>query len=422
MTSDKDDRAYLVSKDRYAEFGVDTEKALKILDTVALSIHCWQGDDVRGFEQDPSGPANSGLHVSGGFPGKPRTIDELRRDLQAAYALIPGHHRLNLHAIYADTNGRSIERNAIEPSHFRSWVEWAKHENLKIDFNATCFAHPLAESGFTLSHPDKTVRKFWIEHVKCSRKIAASIGRELQSPCIHNLWIPDGCRDIPADRWKSRVLLKNALDDIFSVEHSLSQIKDALESKLFGIGSESFVVGSHEFYLGYALTAGKMICLDLGHFHPTESVADKISAILQYTHELLIHVSRGIRWDSDHVVIFDDAVRSLAEEIVGGPGLDRVHLALDYFDGTMNRIGAWVLGARAVLKAVLSALLLPRDRILEAEQAGDNFLRLALREESKSLPFAAVWDRHCRKHGVPPGDRWIPDIAAYEKRILADRA
>lgn len=422
MALKNEGRAYSAARDRYAEFGVDTEKALELLNSVPISLHCWQGDDIQGFECESLNQEASGFGVSGGYPGKPRTIEELRQDLRAAYALIPGKHRLNLHAIYAENGGNPVERNELEPSHFRGWVEWAKQENLKIDLNATCFGHPRADSGFTLSHPDRAVRRFWIDHVKCSRKIAASIGRELRSPCIHNLWIPDGCREIPADRWKPREILKNALDDIFSVDYSLSQMKDALESKLFGIGSESFVVGSHEFYLSYALISGKMICLDLGHFHPTESVGDKISAVLQFSHDILLHISRGVRWNNNHVVIFDDAIRSLAEEIVGSPGLDRVHIALDYFDKSMNRIGAWVLGARAVLKALLFALLLPRDRIREAEHAGDNFRLLAIRDEAKSLPFGDVWDRHCGKCGVPPGDRWIQDIASYEKTVLAERS
>ena len=415
------EKSYALSRERYAELGVDTEKALETLGRISISLHCWQGDDVGGFEASPTGLAGSGLAVTGGYPGKARNVSELRQDLHRALTLIPGRHRLNLHAIYGEFNGEPVERNAIEPGHFRGWVDWAKQEGLKLDFNATCFSHPKASSGFTLSHKEKDVRKYWIEHVECCRKISASIGRELKAACIHNLWIPDGSKDIPLDRWTHRALLKESLDEIFDTEYSPSQMKDSLESKLFGIGSESYIVGSYEFYLGYAISHGKMICLDLGHFHPTESVADKISAVLQFSDELLLHVSRGVRWDSDHVVILNDEVRALTEEAVRGGRLERIHFALDYFDASMNRVGAWVIGARALLKGLLIALLEPAAEMRRTEDGGDSFKRLALLERLKALPFGAVWDQHCLRAGVPPSGRWHDEIADYEKKVLNKR-
>ncbi len=417
------EKAFEVSRDIYAQHGVDVEKALRALDGVSISLHCWQGDDVGGFETraDGTGLAGSGLAVTGSHPGRPRNADELRSDLQQAYRLIPGRHRLNLHAIYGEFEGRPVDRNAIEPSHFRGWLEWARQQDLRLDFNATCFAHPKAASGFTLSHRDREVRKFWIEHVRLCRRIAASFGRELKSPSLHNLWIPDGAKDVPLDRWSPRERLKESLDEIYETEYSPSQMKDALESKLFGIGSESFVVGSHDFYLGYALARGKMICLDLGHFHPTESVADKISAVLQFSDELLLHVSRGIRWDSDHVVLLDDTLLDLGREVVRSGGLDRVHIALDYFDASLNRVGAWVVGARATLKSMLIALLEPRERLQRIERSGNGLDRLAALEDLKALPFGPVWDAWCVRKGVPPGSRWLTDIESYEKKVLSKR-
>lgn len=415
------EKAYLSSRDKYAERGVDTDKALERLRGFALSLHCWQGDDVRGFEPQPGGLDGSGLQVTGGHPGRARTADELRADIQQALALIPGRHRVNLHAMYAELNGRPVDRNALEPEHFRGWTEWARRQGLKIDFNPTCFAHPKAASGFTLSSRENGTRKFWVEHVRCCRKIAASIGREQQAACLHNLWIPDGSKDVPADRTGARAALRRSLDEIYEVEYSPQQIKDSLESKLFGIGSESFVVGSHEFYLGYALTRQKMVCLDLGHFHPTESVADKISALLPFTGELLLHVSRGVRWDSDHIVLLTDEVRELAAEIVRSGALERIHVALDYFDASVNRIGAWVLGARSFLKALLLALLEPHDRVKELDPPAKALDRLVLFEELKALPYGAVWDYHCLKSGVPPADEWLREVEAYERRVLSRR-
>jgi L-rhamnose isomerase len=415
------EKSYALSRERYAEIGVNTDEAIARLQDVSLSLHCWQGDDVGGFETSAAGLTGSGLQVTGSYPGKARNVQELRSDLRLAFGLIPGRHRLNLHAMYGEFDGRPVDRNEIEPSHFRGWVEWARKEDLKLDFNATCFAHPKAAAGFTLSSKDPGIRRFWVEHVKLCRKIAAYMGRELQAACLHNLWIPDGAKDVPVDRWTARALLKRSLDEIYETEYSPLQMKDAVESKLFGIGSESFVVGSHEFYLGYAFTKGKIVCLDLGHFHPTESVADKVSAILQFSDEILLHVSRGVRWDSDHVVLLTDEIRALAEEIVRGQALDRTHLALDYFDASMNRIGAWVLGARATLRGLLLALLEPRERLLELDGEGRVLPRLAALEELKVMPAGPVWDYFCLKSGVPPADLWLGEVEAYEKKALSKR-
>jgi len=323
--------------------------------------------------------------------------------------------------MYGEFGGKAVDRNEIEPEHFRGWREWSRKANVELVFTATCFAHPKAAAGATLSSRENGVRKFWVEHVKCCRKIAASIGREQQSPCIHNLWIPDGSKDIPTDRWGARTLLFKSLEEIFAVEYSPQQVKDSLESKLFGIGSESFVAGSHEFYLGYALTRGKIVCLDTGHFHPTESVADKISALLPFAGELLLHVSRGVRWDSDHVVILNDEVRELAAEIVRSQALERIHIALDYFDASLNRVGAWVLGARSVLKALLIALLEPHDRLRELDPAAKALHRLSLLEELKTLPFGPVWDAYCVRNAVPSGEDWLRDVEAFERRVLSRR-
>jgi L-rhamnose isomerase len=415
------EKSYLAARDQYAERGVDTEKALERLRAIPMSLHCWQGDDVGGFERRAEGLAGSGLQVTGAYPGKARTVEELRADLEQAFALIPGRHRVNLHAMYGEFGDRPVDRDAIEPAHFRGWEEWARHRDLKLDFNATCFAHPKASSGYTLSSRENGIRKFWVDHVKCCRRIAAFIGREQRSPCLHNLWIPDGSKDVPTDRWGARATLMKSLDEIFAVEYSPQQMKDSLESKLFGIGSESFVVGSHEFYLGYALTRKKALCLDLGHFHPTESVADKISAILPFSGEILLHVSRGVRWDSDHVVLLDDEVRELAAEVVRSQDLDRIHIALDYFDASFNRIGAWVLGARSLLKALLIALLEPRDKLRDLDPGSRTLDRLSLLEELKALPFGAVWDEHCVRAEVPPAGEWLREVEAYERRVLSRR-
>jgi len=415
------EKAYLSSRERYAGLGVDTDAALAGLRKISISLPCWQGDDVHGFEKArPPAPAG-GIRATGNYPGGARSADELRQDLKAALVLIPGKHRVNLHAIYGEFGGRPVSRDEFEPGHFRGWLTWAKAEGLKLDFNATCFSHPKAARGLTLSSPNKETRKFWIDHVKCCRRIAAFLGRELRSPAIHNLWIPDGSKDQPFDRWGPRLRLKEALDEIFKLEYSPSVMKDSLEGKLFGIGSESYVVGSHEFYLAYALARRKIICLDLGHFHPTESVADKLSALLQYLDELVLHLSRPVRWDSDHVVVLDDEMIRVAEEVVRGRALGRVHLAMDFFDASINRVGAWVIGARSVLKAFLLALLQPQGELLRAEAEGDYFRRLALFEDAKTLPSGAVWDRFCLESGTPLDGEWPGEVRRYERAVLSKR-
>lgn len=413
--------SYALAQARYAEFGVDTEAALEKLKSISLSLQCWQGDDVAGFERGEASLAGSGLQVTGNYPGRAHNAVELRMDAEQAFALIPGHHRFNLHAMYGEFGNQRVERDMISFEHFKNWSAWAEAQQLKLDFNATCFAHPKAGSGFTLSHRDAAIRAFWIEHVQRCREISAALGREQSSPCLHNLWIPDGMKDLPADRFGPRERLREALDKIFEVSHDPREMKDALESKLFGIGSEAYVVGSHEFYLGYALTRGKMLCFDLGHYHPTESVADKISAALQFAPELLLHVSRGVRWDSDHVAVLNDELRGLAEEIVRSNALARIHLALDFFDASISRVAAWVLGARATLKALLLALLEPRALLLQYEAEGDYGSRLAVLEESKTLPFGAVWDYYCLQRGAPVGLAWIDEVRRYEAEVTSRR-
>lgn len=412
---------YKEAKERYAAFGVDTEAVLDRLAQIQISLHCWQGDDLAGFEKPGAQLQGGGLQVTGSYPGRARNIDELRMDLEKAFSLIPGCHRLNLHAIYGDFQGESVERNAVEPRYYESWVDWARMNRLQLDFNATCFSHPKAESGFTLSHSDPSIRAYWIEHVKRSRLVGAYFGREQDSPCVHNLWIPDGSKDIPVDRWSHRAHLKDSLDEIFSADYTANELRDAVESKLFGLGSEVYVVGSHEFYLGYALNRGLMICLDMGHFHPTESVSDKISSILQFSAELLLHISRGVRWDSDHVVILNDDLRHIAEEIVRGDALKRVHVALDFFDASLNRVGAWVIGARATLKSFLLALLEPSEYLIHMETEGDYFSRLAFLEELKTMPHGAVWDYYCLEKSVPPAEKWMDSIKNYEIQVLEKR-
>jgi L-rhamnose isomerase len=411
---------YSFAQESYAALGVDTEAALRRLATVPISLHCWQGDDVGGFEQ-AGDLAGSGLAATGNYPGKARTIDELRRDLEQVYRLLPGKHRLNLHASYGDFAGRKVERNAIDVVHFQSWIDWAKAHGLGLDFNPTYFAHPKAASGLTLSHPDAGIRGYWIEHGIACRRIGAAMGRQLGSPTVTNVWIPDGCKDLPVDRKAPRERLAAALDSLFAEKLDPRHNLDAVECKLFGIGSESYVVGSHEFYLGYAVTRGKLICLDAGHFHPTETLADKICSVLQYVPELLLHVSRGVRWDSDHVVLLDDPLRGIMEELVRGDFLGRTHIGLDYFDASINRIAAWTIGTRNAIKALLIALLEPTRALRELEMAGDFTGRLALLEELKALPFGAVWDEYCRRNNVPVGTAWLEVVRSYEKTELARR-
>jgi L-rhamnose isomerase len=414
------EQAYTLARERYAQLGVDADQALEALSAVSLSLHCWQGDDVGGFES-PGGELGGGLAATGNYPGKARNADELRSDLDQAYRLIPGTHRLNLHAIYAETGGVKVARDALRPEHFTRWVDWARQNGHGLDFNPTLFSHPLAESGFTLSSNDPAIRRFWIDHCIACREIGASFGRELGAACVTNIWIPDGYKDTPADRATPRLLLKDSLDAILTPKLDRRYNLDSVEPKLFGIGSESYVTGSMEFYLGYAAANQTLLCLDAGHFHPTEGIADKLSAVLMFLDEVLLHVSRGVRWDSDHVVTLTDELQAIAQEIVRGGYLDRVHIGLDYFDASINRVAAWVIGARNTLRALLVALLEPHDQLRQLEQAGDYTARLALMEEQKSLPFGAVWDVYCLKHAVPVGASWLEEVKTYEEKELSRR-
>ena len=413
--------AYDLARERYAHLGVDTEAVLEKLASVSLSLHCWQGDDVSGFESPEAGLQGGGIAVTGSYPGRARTIDELRQDLDVVYGLLPGKHRLNLHAIYGDFEGEIVDRDAIEPGHFDSWIDWAKERGLGLDFNATCFSHPKAAEGYTLAHRDPEVRAFWQEHVSRCRSIGAHMGEKLGSPCVHNLWIPDGDKETTVNRLQHRQWLKESLDAIYGQRHHADQLKDSVESKLFGIGSESFVAGSHDFYLAWALQNSTMLCMDIGHYHPTENVADKLSALLPFFDELLLHVTRGVRWDSDHVVTFGDEVRTLMEEIVRADALGRVHIALDYFDASLNRVGAWAIGARSTLKALLFALLEPTAAIRECEEKGDGFGRLALLEDAKTLPFGAVWDYYLHRNNIAADALWLEDIRRHEQQVLSRR-
>ena len=413
-------QAYDLAKERYAALGVDTSQALASLEKVAISLHCWQGDDVGGFE-NPGGELGGGIAATGNYPGKARTADELRSDLDVAYGLIPGQHRLNLHAIYLESD-KPVERNAIEPEHFSRWKDWAKANQHGIDFNPTCFSHPKASDGFTLSHRDPAIRQFWVEHCIASRKIGEYFGKELGTPAVTNIWIPDGYKDSPADRRTPRELLRDSLDLVLAEKIDPNYNLDAVEPKLFGIGSESYVVGSMEFYSAYALSREILLTLDSGHFHPTETIADKISALLLYHDQLLLHVSRGVRWDSDHVVTFTDDLQGIAQEIVRNAALDRIHIGLDYFDASINRLAAWTIGARNTLRALLNALLEPQEILRDFEVQGDFSSRLALQEELKAYPSGAVWDYYCLKQGVPVGAQFMDVIKDYEKKELSQRA
>lgn len=420
MSDTKVEQAYQLARERYAELGVDTDKAMEKLRQIPISLHCWQGDDVGGFENPETG-LDGGIAVTGNYPGKARTPDELRTDLDKTLSMIPGKHRLNLHAIYLDAD-RKVERNEIEPEHFTSWVQWAKANGLGMDFNGTYFSHPKADSGFTLSSADDGVRQFWIEHGICCRKIGAYMGKELGTPCVTNVWIPDGYKDIPVDRLAPRQRLADSLDRIFAEKIDKAIHLDAVESKLFGIGAESYTVGSHEFYLGYATSRQTLLCLDAGHYHPTEVISEKISSVLMFVPELLLHVSRPVRWDSDHVVILDDELRAIAQELVRSGKLDKVHIGLDFFDASINRIAAWVIGTRCMIKALLIALLEPTDKLRQFESEGDFTSRLAMLEELKTLPYGAVWDYYCAKSEVPVGASWLAEAKTYEKNVLAKRA
>lgn len=413
-------QAFENAKVRYSELGIDVENAIESLDKLPISLHCWQADDVTGFETG-DGELTGGIQATGNYPGKARTIAELRADIDQAMSLIPGEHRVNIHAFYGDFKGESVDRNQIEPKHFQSWIDWAKEKNYKLDFNCTCFSHEKSADGLTLSHPDPEIRNFWIDHVIRSRKIAEEMGRQLGSKCMHNIWIPDGSKDSTVNRLQYRKNLKESLDKIFEYKTNDEYMKDCIESKLFGIGAESYTVGSHEFYMGYGVRNNIVVTLDSGHFHPTEVISDKISSLLLFLPEVMLHVSRGIRWDSDHVVVLSDELLAIAQEIVRADAVEKVHIGLDYFDASINRIGAYVVGVRATQKALLQALLEPIGKLREFEAKGQNFERLALLEEAKSLPWAAVFDYYCQKKGVPVGESFIARIQQYEKDVTSKR-
>jgi len=421
MKKDAIEKAYKLAKDQYAELGVDTEQVLTDLSEIVISLHCWQTDDVGGFEKEGAELGGGGIQATGNYPGKAKTIEQMRADLDKVMSLLPGEQRLSLHAIYGEFGGKLVDRDKIELKHFQGWIDWAKKRKIGIDFNCTCFSHPLADDGYTLASKNEKIRKFWVEHVKRCRAISAEMGKQLGTPTVHNIWIPDGSKDIPVDRYGIRKILKKSLDEIFSVKYPKKYLKDSVESKLFGIGSESMVVGSHDFYLGYAVKNDIMITLDNGHFHPTESIGDKISSLLLFSDELLLHMTRGVRWDSDHVTTFNDEIVLIAQEIVRAKALKRVNVGLDYFDASLNRIGAYVVGTRAVQQAFLFALLEPLKILLKMEEQGKTFERLAMLELMKSKPFGAVWDYFCMKSNVPVGADFITEIEKYEKDVLLKR-
>lgn len=421
MDSSTIEKAYVAARERYAELAVDTDAALKRLAAVAVSMHCWQGDDVGGFESD-QGLNGGGIMATGSYPGKAQNADQLRGDAQKALGLIPGTHRFNLHAIYLETGGKPVERNQVEPAHFARWMDWAAEMGIGLDFNPTLFSHPKADDGFTLASRDNGIRRFWVEHAVACRKIGEAMGRRLGSPCVTNVWIPDGYKDATVDRKGPRELLRRSLDEVFAEPIDGAFNLDALESKLFGIGSETYVVGSHEFYLGYAVENKKLLCLDAGHFHPTETISDKISSVMLFLEEILLHVSRGVRWDSDHVVVMTDDLRAIAQEIVRGDFLQRVHIGLDFFDASINRIAAWVIGTRAMIKALLAAMVEPTEELRRLEAQGDFTSRLAMLEEVGSMPLGAVWDYYCLKQNVPVGMAWMDEVRNYEAEVLSKRA
>jgi L-rhamnose isomerase len=413
-------KAFDLATDQYQSIGVDVQRVLKRFQTVSLSVHCWQADDVTGFE-DTQGTLGGGLSVTGNYPGKARNISEMRTDLEKVFGLVPGTNRLNLHAIYGEFEGKSIERDEITTSHFEGWATWSREHAIDIDFNATLFSHPRANEGFTLASKKEGDRQFWVEHVRRCREISAWFGEQQGSPCIHNTWIPDGMKDTTIDRFGYRELLMKSLDEALHQDYDKSYMKDAVESKLFGIGSESFVVGSHEFYLGYAITRQILLCIDAGHFHPNELVGDKISALFQYVDELLLHLTRGVRWDSDHVITMNDDALLIAQEINRMDAFEKVNIGLDFFDASINRIGAYVAGIRAAQKSILFAMLEPTETLKAYEENGQWFERLALLEEMKSKPFGAVWDYYCLTNDVPVAEDYIREVANYEKMVLSRR-
>ena len=411
-------QAYAIARERYAAIGIDTDQVLETLQHISLSLHCWQADDVTGFET-PDGQLSGGIQATGNYPGKARNIDELRADILKAASYIPGKHRLNLHEIYGEFGGQFVDRDQVEISHFEGWMQWAEENGMKLDFNSTSFSHPKS-GNLSLSNPDEQIRQFWIEHTRRCRAIAEEMGKRQGDPCIMNIWVHDGSKDITVNRMAYRALLKDSLDQIFATRYT--HMKDCIESKVFGIGLESYTVGSNDFYIGYGVQNQKIITLDTGHFHPSESVADKVSSLLLYVPELMLHVSRPVRWDSDHVTIMNDETLDLCKEIVRCNAIDRVHIGLDYFDASINRIGAYVIGSRATQKCLLQALLEPIDTLRRYEANERGFERLALLEEAKSLPWGAVWDMFCMKNNVPVGEEFIPAILEYEKDVLSKRS
>ena len=422
MKEDKLTQTYQMAKEQYASLGVDADAAMKALEAIPISLHCWQGDDVGGFETVGAQLSGGGIQATGNYPGKARTVAELRSDIEKALSLIPGSHRLNLHASYLENGGKFVDRDQIEPAHFQGWIDWAKRNHLGMDFNPTFFSHAKAADGFTLAHADKAIRDFWIQHGILCRKIGAEMGRQLGTPTVTNVWIPDGYKDVPADRTAPRERLVDALDKIFAEAIDPKIHLDAVEAKLFGIGAESYTVGSHEFYLAYAVSRQKVLTLDAGHFHPTEVISEKISTVLMFCPGLLLHVSRPVRWDSDHVVLLDDELQNIAKELVRSGHLhDKIHVGLDYFDASINRVAAWVIGARNMEKALLMALLEPTNTLKRAELDGDFTRRLVMLEEQKSLPWTAVWDYYCAKKGVPVGGTWFDEVRSYEKQVLSKR-
>lgn len=414
-------KAYEAARAQYAELGVDVDAAMKKLDKFPISLHCWQADDVGGFETPDSALSGGGIQATGNYPGKATNIDQHRMDVEKAMSLLPGKQRLNLHAIYGDFKGEFVDRDKIETKHFQSWIDWAKDQGIGLDFNCTIFSHEKVADNLSLSHKDKGIRDFWIEHTKRCRQISADMGKQLNNPCIHNIWIPDGSKDVPVDRYTHRALLKDSLDKIFKEKFPKEHLLDAIEAKLFGIGMEAMTVGSAEFYFGYAVANQTLICLDSGHFHPTEQVGDKISSALLYVPEVLLHVTRPIRWDSDHVVTMNDDTQLIANEIVYSGQMDRVHMGLDFFDASINRIGAYVVGTRSAQQTILYALLQPRDLMLRHEENGQFFERLALQELMRTKPFGAIWDYYCLQHDVAVGQDYIAEIQQYEKDVLSKR-
>jgi L-rhamnose isomerase len=415
------EKSYKIAKEQYAALGIDTDQVIAEMDNVVISLHCWQTDDVGGFEKADAVLGGGGIQATGNFPGKAKSIVQMRADLDKVMSLLPGKQRLNLHAIYGEFGGKNVDRDQIEVKHYQGWIDWAKERGIGLDFNCTCFSHPLADDGYTLSSKNEKTRKFWVEHTKRCRAIAAEMGKQLGTPSVHNIWIPDGSKDIPVDRNTLRGQLKKSLDEIFSVKYPKKYLKDSVESKLFGIGSESMVVGSHDFYLGYAIKNNTMITLDNGHFHPTEVVGDKISSILHFVDELLLHLTRGVRWDSDHVLTFNEELLLIAQEIVRCKALKRVNVGLDFFDASLNRIGAYVIGTRSAQMAFMYAFLEPIKTLVEYENKGRGFERLALLELLKTMPFSAVYDYYCMKNNVPTGMDYINEVVKYEKEVLSKR-